>query len=444
MIILGGSLIAIGFIGRIFAELIRGAVSRQREYLADAGAVQFTRNPAGIGMALRRIGMEGEGNTNSDETRRRENRSQAAAKKPDYTEVSHMLFASAIMTHPPIKQRIERIDPYLLEAPLPTINVLQEERDLEKAKRTKGRSALGSLDFGLGERMGGAGQGLITLAILSQAGNFGAEHVTYARDLLQSLPENLTETAHQTHGARAIVYGLLLDKNPKILSKQLEALKADATPDAYKATVDLAQALKELPSISRLPLVDIAIPALRRITREQYTTFRRNVQTLIDADEDMNLSEWLLQRIVVRNLDKMHGLMKRRRTQLHKIKQMPQECLRLLSAVARAGHQADDASGLAFAKGMRTLDLQASRPEASEITFTQLDEDLDKLDELNPSEKRLLLKACADTIEADNEVTSEQAEFYRIVSQALHCPTPPLSLQPQQEGSSPGAPTEQR
>src|SRR5471032_3060906 len=103
--ILGLALLIIGYIGVFFGRLIQAAVSRQREFLADASSVQFTRNPNGITGALKKIGGLGE------------NGSRLAHAHSE--EVSHMFFSNGISeafiglleTHPPLPGRIRVFDP---------------------------------------------------------------------------------------------------------------------------------------------------------------------------------------------------------------------------------------------------------------------------------------------------------------------------------------------
>ncbi|MDP2398804.1 MAG: M48 family metallopeptidase [Burkholderiales bacterium] len=102
MLLLGVALLIIGAVGVLFGRLIQAALSRQREMLADASAVQFTRNPAGLAGALRKIGSVG-----------------ARIDSPHAGEASHMFFENGLgkpvfgwlATHPPLAERIRAIDP---------------------------------------------------------------------------------------------------------------------------------------------------------------------------------------------------------------------------------------------------------------------------------------------------------------------------------------------
>jgi len=100
--LVGLAIFVIGYIGLFFARLIKAAVSRQREFLADASSVQFTRNPDGIAGALDQI------------------RSASAFIANRYAEeMSHMFFGQSLKlwlgglfdTHPPIDERIRRVRP---------------------------------------------------------------------------------------------------------------------------------------------------------------------------------------------------------------------------------------------------------------------------------------------------------------------------------------------
>ena len=417
---MGGALVVIGSLGRLFAELIRAAVSRQREYLADASAVQFTRNPEGIGRALQRIGAESKEAREAGNKKQKDKRDKRA-KKQDYTEVSHMLFSSAFMTHPPVERRIERIDASILETALPTVAPVTRE---QARTQPAGRSA--GFDFSPEGLTGGLTGGLLAATVLGQAGQASTEHVAYAHNLLEHLPVLLLDAIHQPYSARAVIYGLLLERSPKLRGLQLDSLAKTATPDAYEATLKVAEYLDKIDPTSRLPLVEVAITSLRRMTLDQYKVFRSNVQTLIKADAKISLSEWLLQRIVIRNLDNLHGLTEKSARRPHQLKKLREECILLLSEIARAGYPTEAEIAAAFQKGMQVLNMTAQPILESQTNFAQLDEYLDILDHLKPGDKRLFLQACAATIEADNVVTAEQAEFYRAIAQSIHCPVPPL------------------
>src|SRR5207248_1582459 len=100
----GAGLQIIGFLGVFFGSMIKSAVSKQREFLADASAVQFTRNPDGIGGALKKIGGLAQG-------------SRLVA--PRAAQASHLYFSDGVgfslvdifATHPPLAERIRQIDP---------------------------------------------------------------------------------------------------------------------------------------------------------------------------------------------------------------------------------------------------------------------------------------------------------------------------------------------
>jgi Zn-dependent protease with chaperone function len=100
VLLIAVAVLVIGYIGLFFGRLIQAAVSRSREALADASAVQFTRDPSGLRGALVKIGASAAG---------------SRVANPEVEEVAHMLFAPGMSrffaTHPPLLERLKAIDP---------------------------------------------------------------------------------------------------------------------------------------------------------------------------------------------------------------------------------------------------------------------------------------------------------------------------------------------
>ncbi|MEN8142878.1 MAG: M48 family metallopeptidase, partial [Thermodesulfobacteriota bacterium] len=284
VVFLGLGLVVIGFSGTFFGNLIKAAVSRQREFLADASAVQFTRNPDGIGGALQRIGADSAG---------------SLVKNPNTAEISHALFSqgftsffgSLFATHPPLAQRISKIQP-------------DWDGKFEAARSSRRKVSK--------EKKGAdAGQGLKkTTAILTgmaaamdHIGRPSGAHLGYAQELIAGLPETIRHAVHEPFGARAVVYCLLLDEDEEMLGRQLRHLEKEADTGVHDETVRLVHAVRRLGPEIRLPLLDMALPALRQLSAAQYVMFKENIKVLIEADGKLSIFEWCLQKIIIHHLD---------------------------------------------------------------------------------------------------------------------------------------------
>jgi len=269
----GFGLMIIGFLGTFFGNLIKASVSRQREYLADASAVQFTRNPDGIAGALKKIGGFETG-------------SQIA--HPNAPEASHMFFGRGIAsginslfsTHPPLPERIRRLDPSF-------------DGDFAGAPAAGPSSSEAAVS-------GFAGAPAATA--VDQIGQATPAHLRHAAQLIASLPAEVVTSAHEAYGARAVIYALLIDRDSDARRIQLDRLASHADPAVHAETRKLLPLVERVGTGARLPLVDLAIPALRELSPSQYAAFKANVEELIAADQKIDVFELTLQRILLHRL----------------------------------------------------------------------------------------------------------------------------------------------
>jgi hypothetical protein len=177
----------------------------------------------------------------------------------------------------------------------------------------------------------------------------------------------------------------------------------------------------------RLPLIDLAIPALRALSPSQYVAFRANVNVLVEADTKIDLFEWVLQKIVLRHLEPHFTIVRQPRATVHHLDVVADAVAVLLSALSRFGARDADAVGEAFAIGADRAGLSdlKQRP-MKEARLGSLHEALDQLAKLTAPAKRTLIHAAAATVAADGKITTREAELLRAVADTLACPMPPL------------------
>ena len=405
IVVLGLVVMALGFIGVFFGKLIKSAVSRQREFLADASAVQFTRNPAGIGGALRRIGGFDRG---------------SRLKSTHAEEASHFFFsnglssslASLMATHPPLKERIRRID-------------AAEAADIDDVGRGRtGAAAAGAAGFAGGT---GASYAVEPDEVVARVGAPAQEHVDYAAVLLGSLPRVLMDAAHEPFGARAVVYALLLNRDDEPRAKQIHQLEEHADAAVCAETLRLAPHVGGLASEGRLPLLDVAVSSLKSLAAGQYETFRENVQQLVAADNQVDLFEYALHRMIQRSLDPVHRGTRAPSVRYRSLKPVLANGLTLLGALAAWGEVSEDEARRAFAAGASKLGVaSASMPAGEAAGFQAVDNALGELARSAPAVKRQILDACVSCVGADGKVTVVEAELLRAVADSLGCPIPPF------------------
>jgi hypothetical protein len=411
LLALGAGLMAVGFFGTFFGNLIKAGVSRQREFLADASAVQFTRLPEGLAGALKKIGGFVAGST---------------IQSPNAPEASHMFFGRAtsgfsalFSTHPPLAARIRVIDPSW-DGTFPT---MAPDADLAITPRLDVPGGMGLA--AAGPAAGGAG--LTVTNAIEQVGQPGEAHIRYAATLIKSLPATLVSAAHEPHGARAVVYALLLDRETEPRRTQLAQLSASADQGVYQETLRLARLIEPLDVRVRLPLLEIALPALRALTPAQYQPFKQNVGDLVQADDHIDLFEWSLQRILLRDLETQYGTVTPPRIRYHTLASLQPQCEVLLSMLAHAGQRGVEAAQNAFALAWQQLELPEARLRPVDACgLDALDAALAALEEAAPRVKRRILHGAVTCITADRTVTATEAELLRATSASLGCPMPPL------------------
>lgn len=417
MLALAIGLMVIGYAGTFFGGLIKAAVSRQREYLADASAVQFTRNPDGIAGALKRIGGLESG---------------SKVENPGAAEVSHAFFAQGVSgfmqglsaTHPPLAKRILRIDPHW-DGKFDTSDKPDLRRDKEKPakKETMTRAELAQK---VATVVTGAAMADVANAI-DQIGNPGQETISHAHALIAELPMLIKEAAREPYGARAVIYSLVLDKGESVRDRQLKHLEKYADPDVFVLTQTLIAQMKALDIKYRLPLIDIAIPALKQLSFNQYQTFRDNLVALIEIDARVEILEWTLQKILFNHLDAQFFKLAPAIARSSHASQLKHEIELLLSTMAYTSDQDQNEIEAAFGDAINALEIHGLQlVPRNDISFSDLDRALQKLANLKPLDKPQLLVACATCVVHDQIISPVEVELLRAFADVLDCPMPPI------------------
>ncbi len=405
IIVIGGGLMVIGAIGTFFGKWIKASISRQREFLADASAVQFTRNPDGIGGALKRIGGNSE---------------HGKLKNHAASEFSHMYFADGVSgffgsmfaTHPPLEERIRRVEPNWdgkwLGNASKTARAAEQKQDRQTAedKRRDGMKKIVGVMTGI-EAMG----------------QTTPHHVEMAHQLISEIPEEIRHAAHDPYGARAVLYSLVLNNQPDTRQRQLQVLQQHAEAGLGELTRKMADSVHHLDRQYRLPLIDITLGALKHLSPTQSKNFRTNLELLVKADEKTDLFEWILLRIVDHHLHEP----KKVHAKYYGYQHLQTQCRQLLSALAWIGQQDPTKAEKAFVAGLNALQIKiVPLMPQSEIDMSEVGRAMDTLNTVATPKKKKLLEACAATIVDDQTVTPNEAEMIRAISESLGCPMPPL------------------
>ncbi|MBA4387288.1 MAG: Zn-dependent protease with chaperone function [Verrucomicrobia bacterium] len=408
LIVIAGFLIwIVGSVGVFFAKLIKSAVSRQREYLADASSVQFTRNPAGLAGALRKIGGLTAG-------------SRLLSEHTE--EASHIFFANGLgdsflnmmATHPPLPDRIKRIDPsfdgsFAQLAPDPVPAAETPARTGRQAPVPVLRRVSTTPD-----------------EVIKRTGAPTLEHILYAGLLVQSFPPAILELVRSSAGAILVVYGFLLSEDAETGKKQHECLRQVLDADSLGRLATLRPVLKGLSPELRLPLMNIAVSSLKGLDEAQYRQFHGTMQSLIGADNQTDLFEYTVHRMVDRNLDPLFNKTRPPVAQYYDIKPLLPSCAELLSCIAYWGHDDHAAAASAFNAGAIKLGGVLQMKMADQCGLTAVDRALNALVLASPAIRRTVLGACVACVSADGNIRIEEAELLRAVADSLDCPLPPF------------------
>ena len=418
--LVGLALIVVGWAGVFFGRLIQSAVSRQRELLADAAAVQFTRNPAGLAGALKKIGGLAYG---------------SRIESPHAEEASHLFFANGLgnsffSTHPSLTERIRALDPSF-DGKFPRV-VEEPASAISPAPQV---SAIPEIPIS----QAGAGRFVAPFvaehAVVANVGQATTQHLAYAADFRHAIPPAIEAAARDPLGASGLVCALLLASEPSVHEKQFEVLASVTSEAMLNETARIWPEVQVMPVQAKIPSLDLALPALRRLPPEQFQQFRAAIGTLAASNAKADLFAYMLQKIVARHLDTYFLPERRPVTQFYALHPLARDCGVLLSATAYAGQENATELSAAFAKGAEYLN-QAARCEIpllppDECDLSDMDAALERLSQAVPQIKKNLLGACAQTVAADGVIQQGEAELLRAIADALDCPVPPF-VQPEE------------
>jgi Zn-dependent protease with chaperone function len=412
VLVLGAGLAIIGYIGQLAGRMIKAAISRQREYLADASAVQFTRQKEGIGRALKKIAAWQHGSILADS---------------GTEEVSHMLFANGLQkqfsslfaTHPPIKDRLQRMgivfdNQELARLAVATqqisINASQQRSSAKDESMQKGFIA--DSEFGFTK---------------VYEDSFNDETLNSARTLLDHIPDKIRAEVESENTVREVILALLLNNESEIKEQQLKVIRSAAGADInFQRVVEVRQQLDGLSQNLRLPILDLGFPAIRHLTWQTRWDFYTLVERLILLDGQVNSFEYMLSRLFLQMLEEHRfpdSSSGKKQIKLHRL----QYHLRtLFSVVALFGHDDEQLAIRAYNAGMDNLFGSQQWPQyyMPADWIAHFDAALAVLDRARPLIKEEIINSLMVIIGFDNDYRIEEYEMLRVISALLHCPMP--------------------
>ena len=409
IVLAGLALLVVGSIGVFFGRLIQAAISRQREYLADASAVQFTRDPSGIAGALKKIGGQQLG---------------SRINAPKAAEASHLFFADGGMfsyglaTHPPLDVRIKAIqkdwDGDFVASELPDVAEGRTSGDTQQDARISGLSGSIGLD-----------QPPVSQSQIDRLGeatevDAGVGHLVHA-----GLDQEWTRACHDREEAQALIFGLLLAQDNQLREEEIMFINNGAGEDAGKLALHWNHALGGLHSSQKVALVDLSIPTLRRLSLPEYDRFVEITQWLIASDGQVDLFEFMLQHIVERHLDSHFRPRSMSRIKYRNIEELVNEANILVTTMAAVGGE-DQMEG-AYQAAITEWGWQMDMAPATACGLNAIREALEKFDQAAPMVKKQLVRMLGLAVMHDGFVESREAELLRATADAIGCAIPPFA-----------------
>jgi Zn-dependent protease with chaperone function/uncharacterized tellurite resistance protein B-like protein len=410
----GLALFIVGYIGLFFGRLIKAAVSRQREFLADASAVQFTRNPDGIAGALDQIGAAPRG---------------ALISARCAEDFSHMFFGESLRqrfggllaTHPSIEARIRRINPRF-QAP-----AYRDKRPEPSAPAAAAGFAGEVPAAGRRSADAGAAWGRSAAESAALVGTLDAGKLDYAARLLGALPAPLREALRDAEDASAAMVALLIAPKDDVMQRQLVAIAAAST--LAERVRNLLQYTRPLGLGFHLPVIDLALATVKTLPESGRKALIAALEAAAYADRRVSLHEFVVLTLV---RDQLLPQAKPGAPQAKRIRELAGAAATVLALVVHAGTRTDasgarqDAVQAALREGAKIIGLPVDALAKPTLNLEVARNALEALKELAPMQKALLVKGLFAAVTADGTIRVAEAGLMRLVGAVLDCPLPPL------------------
>ena len=401
ILMLGVGLSVIGFVGTTVGEIIKSFISKQREYLADASAVQFTRYPQGIANALRKIGG-----------------ASSTLKSASSSTFSHLYFADGIKdfwdsmfsTHPPLNERISRVYPrwdgtYITHT---------EKKDLYERKDKSKKK----------ERVFEAVTTAIILDAMDEIGQPNEKRVNQASSLLKSIPNSIKTMSENPFSAQAVIFALLCSNDEKEKDKQMKYLVQNSTA-LFKQTSLALSYIQYLCRENHLILMRLCITSLKMMSVNQYKIFRRCTQDLIKSDDKLSLLEWNMKHLIFTALDIAFGISKTPKEKYSNIGAIREEVIIFISILAKEQKTDETSAKEAFdaakksvgASSLQYINIQKEKYKA-------LERSVKTLENAKIGVRKKVLDMAVVALEYDGLISIQDLEMLNAIASILRLPLP--------------------
>lgn len=404
IILAGLVLMVVGFGGSLFGTLLQAAMSRQREYLADASAVQYTRNPRGIAGALRKIKASSRAPIHSSHAR----------------DMNHFFFTNAaerwLSTHPPLDERIRRIEGLPADAPVvvdgtgapPSTAAFDPSQRFRRYTQEGARGLVGAI-------------GTMSVAPATQT----ASSIAPPPPVPVEGAPSLDDAAHDPVMAPAIIACLLLSKQTALRERQL-AMVAGVQAEWARQVVVLAPSILALEARARWELFDLACPTLIQVGPGPYRAMRQAWEQIVRADGSVCLEEWTIINALRCHVESQWSTrpIGEPRLRARELETEIRAVLWTLAASTGSDERAERAFNASIVLVRMKPGVPQGRPslEAFATAIGRIGSAMRFMD------RRLLVSACLECITNDQRVTDQEIELVRAICDSLGCPMPRLGL----------------
>jgi len=413
-LVFGTTFFVVGYIGLFFARLIKSAVSRQREFLADASAIQFTRNPDGLGNALRKIGGLSRKSSLSAHI---ENRNAEQLSHLFLSAVRPTVMQGLFATHPPLRERLRRIygrDVSWLEAQEIAVKADVEFPVTQNFLPDVSYVATALVDAA--ENAGAASDEIVAIATQAYGGS------TLAKIRLST---EIDQAVHDPYAAPLLVYALLLE--PNLEHSPQQRCLIEHLPQQADCVLKLAAAIARLPVNARLPLLDPMTPALRQLPIADREAMLAQVQRMIASDKRVSLNEFVLQTVLVRRLAAQAN--RAVHVKYSAVTELKPECHVLFSLVAHvAAPLLRQPAQLLF---MRAADFspqlflsEKDLIAIAALSYGKIKTALDRANQLAPLANPALIKSLLAIASEQSPLQLPLADLLRAMCAAIEAPMP--------------------
>ncbi len=406
ILIAGIGLLVVGYVGLFFGRMMKAAVSRQRELLADACSVQFTRNPHGLASAFRVMQAHEQG---------------THLKTKHVEDISHMcfgeaqwvMFGSLLATHPPLEARIKAIDPNDMYGILPRTN-MQVDDESKKEDR----------HIGLDKFLPMMGAGILNTnaqAIEASIAAPGDEHVAYAIALAAAIPDPIRAAARQSSQVEALLYSLFLyqsnDEQEKALAS-MTSVDIVQQMEAHKAMLTLME------HVSFLPILDLSLQSFNRLEDKKKKEIFNHCCQLLEKGPGSPFHFALL--TIIENQIKAKDV----KPSIVKIEVVIKEITYVLAVLLAHSGQTQAEQQICFKQVLKKITSRnIAYPRLDTLNYTTLSKALNRLNLVTPIGKELVIKACIQCVMNDGKLIAQEGELLRAICEALGCPLPPILSQ---------------